>query len=88
MELYSRIDGTGFPVVILHGLLGSSENWREVSKRLGQSCRVYGVDLRNHGQSPHSELMTYPVMADDLHEFFERKEISETPPLPRSLIGR
>ncbi len=88
MELYSRIDGTGFPVVILHGLLGSSENWREVSKRLGRTYRVYGVDLRNHGQSPHSEIMTYPVMADDLREFFERKEISEAHLLGHSLGGK
>ena len=88
MELYSRIDGTGFPIVILHGLLGSSENWRTVSKRLSQAYRVYSVDLRNHGQSPHSETMTYPVMADDLREFFERKGISEAHLVGHSLGGK
>ena len=88
MKLYSRIEGSGFPVVILHGLLGSSENWRAVSKRLSRTHRIYGVDLRNHGQSPHSEIMTYPVMADDLREFFERKGISEAHLVGHSLGGK
>jgi esterase len=88
MELYSRIDGSGFPVVILHGLLGSSENWRTVSKRLSRTYRIYSVDLRNHGQSPHSETMTYPVMADDLRQFFERNGISEAHLVGHSLGGK
>jgi esterase len=88
MKLYSRIEGSGFPVVILHGLLGSSENWRAVSKRLSRTHRIYGVDLRNHGESPHSEIMTYPVMADDLREFFERKGISEAHLVGHSLGGK
>ena len=88
MELYSRIDGSGFPVVILHGLLGSSDNWRAVSKRLSQSYRIYSVDLRNHGQSPHSETMTYSVMANDLCELFERERISEAHLVGHSLGGK
>jgi esterase len=88
MELYSRIEGSGFPMVLLHGLLGSSDNWRTVSKRLGQSYKVYSVDLRNHGQSPHGGRMTYPVMADDLRELLERQEISEAHVVGHSLGGK
>ena len=88
MELYSRVDGIGFPIVILHGLLGSAENWRAISKHLSGNYRVYTVDLRNHGQSPHSELMTYSVMGDDLREFFDGKEISKAHLVGHSLGGK
>ena len=88
MKLYSRIEGSGFPLIILHGLLGSSDNWRAISKRLSPSYRIYSVDLRNHGQSPHSEMMTYPVMADDLCELLEREKVSECHLVGHSLGGK
>ena len=88
MKLYFRIEGSGFPVIILHGLLGSSDNWRAISKRLSPKYKVYTVDLRNHGQSPHSEIMTYPVMADDLHELLERESLSECHVVGHSLGGK
>jgi esterase len=88
MKLYCRIEGSGFPVVILHGLLGSSDNWRAISKRLSTSYNIYTVDLRNHGQSPHSERMTYSIMADDLRELFEREQISEAHVVGHSLGGK
>jgi pimeloyl-ACP methyl ester carboxylesterase len=88
MKLYYRIEGSGFPVVILHGFLGSSDNWRATSKRLSPSYKIYTLDLRNHGQSPHSERMTYPIMADDLRELFEREQISEAHLVGHSLGGK
>ena len=88
MELYYRIEGSGFPIFILHGLLGSSDNWRAISKRLSPSYKIYSVDLRNHGQSPHSERMSYPVMTDDLRELFERERISEAHVVGHSLGGK
>jgi esterase len=88
MKLYCRIEGSGFPVVILHGLLGSADNWRAIGKRLSPSYQIYSVDLRNHGQSPHSERMTYPIMAEDLRELFEREQISEAHVVGHSLGGK
>jgi esterase len=88
MKLYYRIEGSGFPVIILHGLLGSSDNWRAISKRLGPNYQIYTVDLRNHGRSPHSEVMTYPAMADDLGELLERQKISECYVIGHSLGGK
>jgi pimeloyl-ACP methyl ester carboxylesterase len=88
MKLYCRIEGSGFPVIILHGLLGSSDNWRAISKRLSPNYKVYTVDLRNHGQSPHSEIMTYPLMAGDLHELLESESLSECHVVGHSLGGK
>jgi len=88
MELYSRIEGSGFPIIILHGLLGSSDNWRAITKRLNSSYKVFAVDLRNHGQSPHSEIMTYPAMADDVRELLEHERISGCHLVGHSLGGK
>jgi esterase len=88
MELYCRIEGSGFPVIILHGLLGSSDNWRAISTRLSPNYKIYTPDLRNHGRSPHGEIMTYPAMADDLRELMERENISECHVVGHSLGGK
>lgn len=88
MKLYCRIEGSGFPIIILHGLLGSSDNWLTISKRLSPSYKIYTVDLRNHGQSPHSEIMTYPAMADDVRELMEIEKVSECHLVGHSLGGK
>jgi len=54
---------TAPPLVILHGLLGSSRNWGSVAKALGDSRHVLALDLPNHGASPWSEAMDYPFIA-------------------------
>ncbi|MEC9432687.1 MAG: alpha/beta fold hydrolase [Pseudomonadota bacterium] len=56
------------PLVVAHGLFGSARNWGGVAKRLAQGRRVVAVDMRNHGESPWSDEMTYPAMAADLAE--------------------
>ena len=88
MKLYARIEGSGFPLIILHGLLGSSDNWRVISKRLSPSYKIYSVDLRNHGQSPHSRIMTYPVMAGDVRELLEIEKVPDCHLLGHSLGGK
>ena len=54
-ELYLRDygdPGTGLsPVVLLHGLFGSSTNWHSIARRLAASRQVLVPDLRNHGRS-------------------------------------
>lgn len=72
MKLFSRFNGEGKDaLVILHGLLGSSANWRSLAKRFGQHRAVYSLDLRNHGQSAWSDRMDYPLMADDVLEVID-----------------
>jgi esterase len=68
MKLFCRKYGNGPPLVILHGLYGSSDNWVTIAKKLGGSFTVYLPDQRNHGHSPHSTVHDYESMRDDLFE--------------------
>lgn len=68
MKLFCRSFGSGPPLIILHGLYGSSDNWVSIAKKIGDHYTVYLPDLRNHGQSPHSDIMNYQAMSNDLDE--------------------
>jgi len=68
MKLFFRKYGSGPPLIILHGLYGSSDNWGTIAKKLSENFTVYLPDQRNHGQSPHSEIHDYDSMRDDLFE--------------------
>lgn len=66
MKLYYTEQGAGFPLLILHGLYGSSDNWISIAKELAPKFRVILVDLRNHGRSPFANEMNYALMAQDV----------------------
>lgn len=68
MKLFYRKYGKGQPLIILHGLFGSSDNWVTIARKLSDDFTVYLPDLRNHGLSPHSSIHDYDSMSDDLME--------------------
>jgi 4,5:9,10-diseco-3-hydroxy-5,9,17-trioxoandrosta-1(10),2-diene-4-oate hydrolase len=43
--------GTGRPMLLIHGLIGSSANWRNNIDALAQHASVYAIDLVNMGKS-------------------------------------
>jgi esterase len=51
-------------LVLLHGLLGSSRNWRSVAKVLSQEYHTLCFDLPNHGKSFHQQSTSVKEMAD------------------------
>lgn len=88
MQLNFHVQGDGSPLFILHGLLGSADNWRAWSKRLAAGYKVYAVDLRNHGNSPHSDALDYSLMAEDLRELLDSENVSEALLLGHSMGGK
>lgn len=88
MELHFERFGHGAPVLILHGLFGSSTNWRSVAKRLGEHYCVYAVDQRNHGRSPHADSLSYDDLAADAREFLDRHAIGSAAILGHSMGGK
>jgi esterase len=88
MELHYERSGQGHPLIILHGLFGSLENWRTLSKAFAQSFTVFVLDQRNHGRSPHSDDFNYQVMVEDVHEFMERHDLTSAYVLGHSMGGK
>jgi esterase len=68
MKLFYRKYGNGPPLIILHGLYGSSDNWVTIAKNLSDIYTVYLPDQRNHGRSPHHMIHDYDSMRNDLFE--------------------
>ena len=72
IELSYKRTGQGKPLVILHGLFGSGDNFGSVAKELSETFDTVVVDQRDHGRSPHTGRIPSPLMADDLTDLIVR----------------
>lgn len=80
--------GDGAPLIILHGLFGSGDNWRSIARQLGDQARVFAVDMPNHGNSPHTDDMSYPAMADAVYELIVALDLGSAFVLGHSMGGK
>lgn len=76
------------PVIVLHGLFGSSTNWRSISRALSDDYRVIAADMRNHGKSPWSENMGYKEMAGDVALLIDRFKLNNPVIIGHSMGGK
>jgi pimeloyl-ACP methyl ester carboxylesterase len=88
MKLHFKEYGTGAPLVILHGLFGMLDNWQYHARRLSAHFRIFALDARNHGHSPHDSVFTYEAMADDLLEFAHDRNLLQFGLLGHSMGGK
>ncbi len=88
MALNYKVSGTGSPLIILHGLLGSLDNWQSHARSLSETYKVYIVDQRNHGRSPHFDEHSYALMAEDLKGFMDEQGIDKAMLLGHSMGGK
>lgn len=88
LQLAFESTGEGSPVLILHGLFGSSSNWRSVARALAPQHRVVCVDLRNHGASPWADAMDYREMAADVGALIERLQLVRPSVVGHSMGGK
>ena len=82
MMLHAIERGEGRPLALLHGLFGRAGNFGVVQRELARKFRVLAVDLRNHGQSPHADGMSYTAMAADVRETLRAHGA-----LPSAMVG-
>jgi esterase len=85
---YDAYGEAGAPLVILHGLLGSARNWTAIAKQLGETHRVFTLDLRNHGRSPWAATASFDDMADDVAAFIGRHRLEPATVIGHSLGGK
>jgi len=88
MELFFRKYGSGPPLIILHGLYGSSDNWVSIGRKLAENFEVFLVDQRNHGRSQHSPEHNYHLLKEDLKEFMDKQSIEKAIIIGHSMGGK
>lgn len=75
-------------LIIIHGFLGSLDNWHTLATEFSKDYIVYTVDMRNHGKSPHTENHNIKLMVNDLAEFMEQQNIASANILGHSMGGK
>ncbi len=88
MQLNYKVQGQGPPVVILHGVFGTLDNWQTAAKALAERHTVYLVDNRNHGRSPHDNAFNYEVMSEDLLNFIQAQRLNHPVLIGHSMGGK
>ena len=74
--LYSKIEGSGKPFIIMHGFLGMSDNWKTLGTQFAESgFEVHMLDLRNHGRSVQSAEFNYQLMVNDVVAYCNEKKM-------------
>ena len=87
--LYSKIEGSGKPLLILHGFLGMSDNWKTIGVQFAtDGFQVHLLDLRNHGRSFHSDEFSYEVMVQDVFDYCKANNLEKINILGHSMGGK
>ncbi|MBZ9632410.1 alpha/beta fold hydrolase [Salegentibacter sp. LM13S] len=90
MKLNSIVIGEGKPLLILHGFLGMSDNWKTIGNKLAEEkeFQVHLIDQRNHGKSPHTDEHSYELMAEDIKEYCDQNSLSNIILMGHSMGGK
>lgn len=88
MKLFIREYGSGDPMIIIHGMLGMSDNWITIANQFADKYKVFLPDMRNHGLSPHEDLHTFDSMAEDINQFLDDRKIDDAIFVGHSMGGK
>ena len=89
MELnYKKCGKSGPCLIIIHGLLGSLDNWQTIAQILSEQYQVYSIDQRNHGRSPHSSEINYQILVEDLNNFIQQHQLENIVLMGHSMGGK
>lgn len=87
--LYSKIEGSGKPLLILHGFLGMSDNWKTLGVQFAsEGFQVHILDLRNHGRSFHSDEFSYELMVQDIVQYCKDNQLNNINIIGHSMGGK
>ncbi|WP_035641506.1 alpha/beta fold hydrolase, partial [Flavobacterium gilvum] len=87
--LYSKIEGSGKPLLIVHGFLGMSDNWKTLGTQFAaDGYQVHMLDLRNHGRSFHSDEFSYEIMVQDVFDYCQTNNLESVVIIGHSMGGK
>ena len=87
-RIYGDADNLQRPLVVLHGLLGSLDNWHTFATKQQSGRSIIAMDMRNHGASPHVEGMNYRLMVQDVLAVVDRLQLSKFDLMGHSMGGK
>lgn len=87
--IYAKVEGTGKPMLIIHGFLGMSDNWKTLGSRYAENgYEVHLLDMRNHGRSFHSSEFHYGAMAQDVIDYCTANHLENIVLIGHSMGGK
>lgn len=86
--LHSIIQGEGFPLLILHGYFGASDNWKTLGNQFADDFEVHLIDQRNHGKSFHKDEFSYEVLVADLYSYIQHYQLEKIYLIGHSMGGK
>ncbi|MEB3801832.1 alpha/beta fold hydrolase [Flavobacterium columnare] len=89
MKLHSNIHGEGKSLVIIHGFLGMSDNWKTLASQYAeQGFEVHTLDMRNHGKSFHTSDWGYNFMVHDVVNYCKQNNLFDISVIGHSMGGK
>ncbi|HET7594674.1 MAG TPA: alpha/beta fold hydrolase [Stellaceae bacterium] len=88
VELAATEQGSGPPLLILHGVFGSGRNWSSLAQHLAAAHHVFALDARNHGASPWADSMSYADMIADVRAFQAARGLERVAVMGHSMGGK
>ncbi len=86
--LHATIKGEGFPLLILHGYFGMSDNWKTLGNKFSESYQTHLIDQRNHGRSFHEDEFNYEVLVEDLYNYIQEHQLKKVNIIGHSMGGK
>lgn len=89
VELYYKIQGDGYPLIFIHGYMGSEEDWWPVTSVFRKWCKCIAYDRRNEGKSSKSETIhnTIEMNASDLNKLMVGLNVDKAVLIGHSMGG-
>lgn len=88
-KLHSQLFGQGKPLLVLHGFLGMSDNWKTLGIKFAeQGYQVHLIDQRNHGQSFHSDAFSYELLSADIKKYISENNLQNVSIIGHSMGGK
>ena len=88
MILHATQFGSGQPLLILHGFLGMSDNWKTLGNLFSKDYQVHLIDQRNHGRSFHADAFNYELLAQDLCNYIQHYQLENIYLVGHSMGGK
>ncbi|MDI9309388.1 MAG: alpha/beta fold hydrolase [Limnohabitans sp.] len=87
--IHSNITGEGNPLIIIHGFLGMSDNWKTLAAQYAeQGYQVHALDMRNHGKSFHTSEWGYHFMVQDVIDYCNAHQLKNIYVIGHSMGGK